>query len=57
MVKLFVTGDNHFGMKYGGFHEFGEDLIQSRYDSLEKMVEKAELKAEKKEKRKKYSKK
>ena len=42
MVKLFVTGDNHFGKNYGRYPEIKEKLIQSRFDVLQDMVRRAE---------------
>ena len=42
MLKIFLTGDNHFGKKYNRYPDVRERLIQSRYDSLERMVRKAE---------------
>lgn len=43
MIKIFVTGDNHFGKKYGRYPEIKDKLIQSRFDVLEDMVQKAEM--------------
>lgn len=40
MIRIFVTGDNHIGLKYAG-HEHGEDLAKSRLDAFYGMVEKA----------------
>ncbi len=42
MVKIFMTGDNHFGKKYDRYPEIREKLIRSRYDCLENMVRQAE---------------
>ncbi len=42
MVRLFVTGDNHLGKKYDRYPEVKEKLIQSRFDVLQNMVQKAE---------------
>ena len=42
MVKLFVTGDNHFGKKYDRYPDIKEKLIKSRFDVLQNMVQKAE---------------
>lgn len=42
MVKIFVTGDNHFGRKYDRYPEVKDKLIQSRFDSLKGMIHKAE---------------
>ena len=41
-MKLFVTGDNHFGKKYDRYPEVKDILIQSRFDVLENMIRKAE---------------
>ena len=42
MVKVFVTGDNHFGKKYDRYQTIKDKLIQSRFDVLQNMVHKAE---------------
>ena len=42
MIKIFVTGDNHFGRKYGRYPEIKDILLQSRFDALEDMIKKAE---------------
>lgn len=42
MVKLFMTGDNHFGKKYDRYPEIKELLIQTRFDCLKDMVHQAE---------------
>lgn len=42
MIKLFMTGDNHFGKKYDRYPEVKDKLIQSRFDVLSDMVDKAE---------------
>ena len=46
MVKIFLTGDNHFGKKYnsGSYSnpEARKIIIQSRFDALKRMVDKAE---------------
>lgn len=42
MVKLFQTGDNHFGRKYDNYSAIRETLIRSRFDSLRAMVHRAE---------------
>ena len=42
MLKIFVTGDNHIGKKYDRYPEVKEQLIQSRFDSLDTMVKRAE---------------
>ena len=31
MLKIFLTGDNHFGKKYNRYPDVRERLIQSRY--------------------------
>lgn len=41
MVKIFVTGDNHFGKKYDRYPDVKEKLMQSRFDCLKNMVDKA----------------
>lgn len=38
MVKIFQTGDNHFGKKYDNFPQIREALIRSRYDALQRCV-------------------
>lgn len=42
MIKIFVTGDNHIGKKYNRYATIKEQLIKSRFDSMDAMVEKAE---------------
>ena len=42
MIKIFETGDNHFGRKYDRYPEVREKLIQSRFDCLRDMVCQAE---------------
>lgn len=42
MVKFFITGDTHFGKKYGRYPEIKETLIASRFDVLTAMIRKAE---------------
>lgn len=42
MVKLFMTGDNHFGKKYDRYSDVKDILTQSRFDVLDDMVKKAE---------------
>ena len=42
MIKLFVTGDIHFGKKYDRYPEIRDRLIQSRFDCLMRSVEQAE---------------
>lgn len=42
MVKIFVTGDNHFGKKYDRYPEVQDKLIQSRFECLKDMITKAE---------------
>lgn len=42
MIKLFVTGDIHIGKKYDRYPEIKDRLVQSRFDCLQKCVEKAE---------------
>lgn len=45
MVKIFVTGDNHFGRKYDRYPDVKDKLIQSRFECLRDMVHKAEAEA------------
>ena len=45
MVKIFVTGDNHFGKKYDRYPDVKDKLIQSRFDCLKEMIDKAESEA------------
>lgn len=42
MIKIFVTGDNHFGKKYDRYPEIRDRLVDNRFVCFEKMVEKAE---------------
>lgn len=42
MIKIFETGDNHIGKKFDRYPEIKDNLIQSRFDSLEKLVQQAE---------------
>lgn len=42
MIKIFVTGDNHFGKKYDRYPEIRDMLVKNRFVCFEKMVEKAE---------------
>ncbi|WP_455058139.1 metallophosphoesterase family protein [Jutongia sp.] len=42
MIKIFVTGDNHFGKKYDRYPEIRDMLVENRFICFEKMVEKAE---------------
>ena len=42
MIKIFVTGDNHFGKKYDRYPEIRDRLVGNRFVCFEKMVEKAE---------------
>lgn len=42
MIKIFVTGDNHFGKKYDRYLEIRDRLVDNRFVCFEKMVEKAE---------------
>ena len=41
-MKIFVTGDNHIGLKFNRYPQVKDKLIESRYDSMEKMVKTAE---------------
>ena len=45
MIKIFVTGDNHFGKKYDRYPDVKDKLIQSRFECLKDMINKAELDA------------
>lgn len=38
MVKIFQTGDNHFGKKYDNFPQIREQLIRSRFEALQRCV-------------------
>ena len=40
MLRIFVTGDNHIGLKYAG-HEKSAELAGARIDALACMVERA----------------
>ena len=42
MIKIFVTGDNHFGKQYDRYPEIRDRLVDNRFVCFEKMVEKAE---------------
>lgn len=42
MIKIFVTGDNHFGKKYDRYPAIRDRLVDNRFVCFEKMVEKAE---------------
>lgn len=42
MIKIFVTGDNHIGLKFDRFPDIKEKLIESRIESIRSMVHKAE---------------
>lgn len=41
-MKLFVTGDNHFGRKFNGYPAIKNKLVESRFACLENMVRTAE---------------
>jgi len=41
-IKIFMTGDNHFGKKYDRYPQAKEALIESRFTALERMIQKAE---------------
>lgn len=43
MIKIYVTGDNHFGRKYDRYPDVKDQLIESRFTTLEGMVRKAEI--------------
>lgn len=38
MVKIFQTGDNHFGKKYDNFPQIRDQLIRSRLEALQRCV-------------------
>ena len=40
MLRIFVTGDNHIGLKYAN-HEHSDVLVSSRISAFEKMVKTA----------------
>lgn len=42
MIRIFVTGDNHIGKKYSRYEAIKDELIKSRFASLDNMVKKAE---------------
>ncbi len=42
MIRIFLTGDNHFGKRYSRYKGIEDRLMESRYESLERMVQKAE---------------
>lgn len=42
MLKIFATGDNHFGKKYDRYPDVREQLLESRFKCLDNMVEVAE---------------
>ena len=42
MIKLFVTGDNHIGINYNSMPHLKQELIESRFETLERMVKKAD---------------
>ena len=42
MIKIFVTGDNHIGINYNSFPNLKQELIESRFEALERMVKKAD---------------
>lgn len=42
MIKLFVTGDVHIGKKYNRYPEIKDQLINSRFECLERCVKEAE---------------
>ncbi len=45
MIKIFVTGDIHFGRKYERYPKISAELIESRFRCLERCVEYAEKEA------------
>ena len=40
MLKIFVTGDNHIGLKYASHHN-ADVLVSKRIDAFDSMVESA----------------
>jgi DNA repair exonuclease SbcCD nuclease subunit len=42
MIKIMLTGDNHFGKKYDRYPDAKGRLLQSRFDTLEGLVQQAE---------------
>ncbi len=42
MLKILVTGDNHIGKKYDRYPQMKELLVNSRFEALQNMVQKAE---------------
>ena len=45
MIKFFVTGDNHIGRKYDRYPDVKDQLIKSRFECIEEMVNIAESEA------------
>lgn len=41
MIKIFLTGDNHFGKKFSRYSGIEEDIKNSRFETFDKMVEQA----------------
>src|SRR5690554_7109034 len=37
-IKIFHTADLHLGMRFAGYPEIQNELINARYETLEKMV-------------------
>lgn len=42
MLKIFMTGDNHFGKRYDRYPEIRKRLVDSRFECLDDMVKRAE---------------
>ena len=40
MIRIFLTGDNHIGLKYAGYEQ-GQRLVRHRIDALRRMVQAA----------------
>ena len=38
IVKIFHTADLHLGMKFSGYPAIQNELINARYEALERMV-------------------
>jgi len=38
VIKIFHTADLHLGMRFAGYPEIQNELINARYETLEKMV-------------------
>ena len=38
-IKIFHTADLHLGMRFAGYPDVQDELINARYETLENMVE------------------